>query len=533
MNKLNVNFLCFFVFIFAHASLAQNSLFSLTVEEEMFSGFPALQSFVHGGYDGKWVLIGGRTDGLHRRQPFASFDPDFKNNNIYVVDIANKQVWSKPLTGLPAHLEEQLASTNMEFVQRGDVLYITGGYGYSPSADEFLTYPFLTAVNLPGLIDAVINGGNIASHFRYTMDERVRVTGGYLGLLNDDFYLIGGQNFEGRYNPMGPDHGPGFFQAYTNAIKKFRVNDDGSALGITNYEEVVDTANLHRRDYNMAPQIFPDGTHGFTVFSGVFQYEQDLPWLNTVNVLPDGYVVNDDFNQYLNQYHTAHTCLYSPLHNEMYTAFFGGISRYFLNSAGVLVDDQEVPFVKTISMVTRMADGSMSEYKLGEMPGLLGSGAAFIPLDNLPVFSNGIFNLDEMADGQLLGYVIGGIESTLPNVLFLNGDNLSGASGRVFKVILKKQATNALEIGGEQYFGLRLYPSPGSGKITVNFSVPVNDAVYLTFTDTTGQVVKQEKRMVEFGEYELYYDFSNLAGGTYFLELKNKHFSLTRKFVKE
>ena len=531
MNKLIV--VVFSLYIAFGQTFAQNATFSFLLEEEPFPGFPALHSFVEGRYDGKWILIGGRTDGLHRRQPFAAFDPDFNNTYIYVADIATKQVWSTPLTGLPENFIEQLQSSNMEYIQRGSTLYITGGYGYSPSADEWVTYPYLTAIDLAGLTQAIIENNAINPHFRYLMDERVRVTGGYMHLLNDVFYLAGGQIFEGRYNPMGPNHGPGFFQEYTNAIRKFKIDDDGNTLTINDFEEIIDTANLHRRDYNMTPQIFPDGSRGFTMFSGVFQYDQDLPWLNTVDVFPDSYVVNNNFNQYLNQYHTAHTSIFSETLNQMHTVFFGGISRYTLNSDNVLIDDPEVPFVKTISLVTRSADGSMQEFKLGEMPGLLGSGATFLPAPGLPVFNDGILKLDELPDEQVIGYIFGGIESTLPNILFIDNGTLSDASGKVFKVTLQKQTTNVVEISGEQYFGLRLFPNPNPGKLTVNFSVPVNDTIFLTFRDASGKKLKEEKRTVEFGEYELHYDVSTWAGGTYFLELKNGLYSTTRKFLKD
>jgi hypothetical protein len=332
---------------------------------------------------------------------------------------------------------------------------------------------------------------------------------------------------------MGPNHGPGFFQQYTNAIKKFKVEDDGNELIISDFKEIIDTANLHRRDYNMVPQLFPDGSRGFTVFSGVFQYEQDLPWLNTVDIFPEGYTVNQHFNQYLNQYHTAHASIFSTSSNQMHTVFFGGISRYYLNSNNILVDDPEVPFVKTISLVTRNADGSMQEAKLGEMPGYLGSGATFIPARDLPVSGNDIISLDELAEEQLIGYVIGGIESTLPNILFIDDGTLSDASGKVFKVVLQKQATDVVEISGEQYFGLRVSPQPGSDKITVNFSVPVNDTIYLTFSDISGKVLKQEKRVVEYGEYELYYDISAWVGGAYMIEIKNERFNTAKKFVRQ
>ena len=127
-------------------------------------------------------------------------------------------------------------------------------------------------------MNAIINGQAIATHFRQITDTRLQVTGGYLDRLDDFYYLAGGQKFEGRYNPMGPTHGPGFVQVYTDAIKKFKINDDGVNLSISEYSAWTDADNLHRRDYNMCPQVFANGESGFTIFSGVFQPNVDLPW---------------------------------------------------------------------------------------------------------------------------------------------------------------------------------------------------------------------------------------------------------------
>jgi len=523
-----------FWLILSNANAQQTSNFSIYLQEEPFPNFPTLQSFVDGRFDGKWVFIGGRTDGLHQRQPFAAFDPDYNNLHIYVVDIVTKQVWTAPLAGLPTDLVEQLQSANMEFVQRGNVLYIIGGYGYSQDAGEWVTYPYLTAVDLAGLVPAVVAGQPVNTYFRQLTDERLRVTGGYLGLLNDEFYLVGGQVFQGRYNPHGPDHGPGFYQKYSNAIKRFGIEDDGSAMAVTNFTEIVDTVNLHRRDYNMAPQIFPDGSEGFTVFSGVFQYDQDLPWLNTVDVLPSGYTVNNNFNQYLNQYHTAHAGLFSASQNAMHTLFLGGISRYYLDADNVLKDDPNVPFVKTISLVSRGADGSMLESKLGEMPQLLGASASFLPAANLPMLQDGIISLDALPESDaMIGYVVGGIESSLPNILFVDDGTLSSASGKVYKVFLTKQTTGVQEIKGDQYFGLKVFPNPATNKLTVNFSVPLNDEVELIFKDSSGKNIKTERRKVEQGDYELYYDLTDWSAGTYFLEIKNGRWVTAAQFFKK
>ncbi|MEZ4979892.1 MAG: hypothetical protein R2772_11445, partial [Chitinophagales bacterium] len=378
MKRINILIL-FCISIFALP--AQFGEYTLKVEELSLNNLPALQSFAIGSKDGKYLFIGGRKDGLHQRQPFASFLAADNNLTIYVVDVETDESWSASLSTLSTSLQEQLQSTNMEHYQDGDVLYLIGGYGYSSTLGDHTTYASLVAVDVPACINAIVNGQNIAPFFKQLSDNRLQVTGGYLSKMGNRFYLVGGQKFIGRYNPMGPTHGPGFIQEYTNAIKSFEILN-GTNLQIANYTEIIDSLDLHRRDYNMLPQVFPNGDYGFTAFSGVFQYGADLPWLNIVDITESAYQVHPSFNQYLNQYHTASCPLYSSSSNDMYSVFFGGISRYYIDANGIMQDDVNVPFVNTISLVQRNSSGAMTEIKIGEMPALLGSGAEFVAHDD-------------------------------------------------------------------------------------------------------------------------------------------------------
>jgi hypothetical protein len=74
--------------------------------------------------------------------------------------------------------------------------------------------------------------------------------------------------FMGRYNPHGPDHGPGFMQQYTDAIRRFTLQDNGTKISVHFLPEIKDTAHLHRRDFNVVPQVMPNGEQGLTAFSG-------------------------------------------------------------------------------------------------------------------------------------------------------------------------------------------------------------------------------------------------------------------------
>ncbi|MFM1875694.1 MAG: hypothetical protein RL266_1431 [Bacteroidota bacterium] len=521
----------------ASASFAQPT-FNLSIEELTLPEGPGLQSFVVGQHEGKWLLIGGRTDGLHQRQPFASFLAADNNTMAYVVDPVELQVWSASLSSLPTNLHEQLQSTNMEFAQRDTVLYIAGGYGYSATAADHITYPYLTAVNVPSVIHAVMNGTNLNTHFRYISNEAMAVTGGYMHLLNGTFYLVCGQYFEGRYNPMGPNHGPGFIQEYTEAIRTFQIIDDGTTLSIADYTETTDAANLHRRDYNMVPQIFPNGDNGFTVFSGVFRPDVDLPWYNSVDITETGYTVNNSFDQLLSQYHSANLPIYDQSNNEMHTIFFGGMARYYYDQNGTLVDDDNVPFVKTMSVVSRDANGTMTEQNLSlQMPSFLGSGAEFIPAAGISYANQHILNLNLLSNGQptLVGYIYGGIESSAENIFFINDGTQSWASNRLFKVYIEPNAFTAIDahsVTGDDVFDLQVFPNPADDSATACLHSKYLTHGLVELYNGTGQVVRTIQVESIFNKATHFtIDLSGLNSGTYHVRFSNGAFSTGKSLL--
>lgn len=526
------------LFLSAFSAMSQPN-FNISLEEVTLPNATGLQSFVVGQHNGKWLLLGGRTDGLHRRQPWAAFLAEGNNVMAYVIDPEQLQVWSSPISGLPTTVYEQLQSTNMEFAQRDTVLYIAGGYGYSATAGDHITYPNLVAVNIPAAIQSVMNGSGINNHVHHVVDEAMAVTGGYMGILNDRFYLVCGQYFEGRYNPMGPNMGPGFIQEYTEAIRSFIVNYNGTDLSISNYTEISDPQELHRRDYNMVPQIFVNGDTGFTVFSGVFQHTEDLPWHNTVDVTESGYSVNNSFDQMLSQYHSAHIPIFDEALNEMYTVFFGGMSRYrYDSSTGTLIDDEAVPFVKTISMVTRASDGSMSETNLEiEMPAFLGSGAEFIENENLPYTDEGILNLNAMPQSEpvLVGYIYGGIESSAENIFFINTGTQSWSSDRLFKVFVTAGASTGLEgteITGQHVFTLETHPNPVSDILNVQLGSSYKTKGVLTLKNLEGkEVLRRPDIVVDPGQIDLEINVGHLPKGNYVIKFTSNAFETVSRVV--
>lgn len=489
----------YILFLLASLSIgavdAQNfSLNLIPLEIEELGG---LQSFAFGHSHGEYLLIGGRLDGLHRRQPWASFDLAGHNDQITVVDPKNGEVWKHSISELPEILRDQLKSANICFDQKGDYLFLVGGYGYSEEVQNHITFPLLTIIHVPGMIEAVKRNSELQLQIQVIAHEKMAVTGGSLNRIHDEFYLIGGQKFIGHYNPMGPDHGPGFEQVYTNEIRKFRVEGSFPNFSLIMGESHHDRELLHRRDYNALEQILPGGRLGIIAFSGVFQEDIDLPFLNAVVIDSSKVLEAENFEQLYNHYHCPKVPLYSMDSQEMTTIFFGGIAQFY-DQDGILVQDQNVPFVKTIAKVSMNQNGQLNEVKLEEeMPGFLGTGAEFLPLNNLPVSERGVLLFDELPDSTHIGYILGGISSSDRNIFWTNDGTQSNASDHLYELwLIKDQMTNTLDPIDrnkiEKDFQFIVYPNPNDGTIFFTFLTNEQADIEVQILDFQGKYLKNE-----------------------------------------
>jgi hypothetical protein len=346
---------------------------------------------------------------------------------------------------------------------------------------------------VPGVIDAVKNGTDLSPYFRQVTDLKFAVTGGQLKNINNTYYLIGGHQFDGDYNPMNM---PTFTQEYTNSIRKFRLDDDGETLTITHLPEMRDTAAFHRRDYNVVPHIFNNYQEGLIAFSGVFQINADLPHLNCVLIDSSGYQMDDQFAQYFNHYHCAHLPLYAASSREMHTLFFGGISQYYeLN--GHLLQDSDVPFVTTISRVTRDPTGRMTEYKLPiSMPSFLGAASEFIRSPRVPRSRNGVILLDELSgDSTMVGYIVGGIASSRDNIFWTHEGDESVANHTVYKVYIIKNPTpqsHALNPQSNNGLQMQIASDPDDRSFSIDFRLNQPLSVQLIISKINGKIILEE-----------------------------------------
>lgn len=495
---------------------AQDFPFAISLRPVADHSAPGLHSFAFGQSNEKWLIVGGRLDGLHARQPMNAFPASSNNTLLRVIDPATGEVWMANNNSLEAGVREQLASTNMCFEQVADTLYIVGGYAYSASSADHITFPRLTTLTVGELIEAIIDGGAIAPHIKSVIDERMAITGGQLAQVPEGLMAVGGHRFDGRYNPMGHNT---YVQTYTNAIRSFHVDNTGSSPVISNFTETMDAAHLHRRDYNLVPQVFGDGSFGHMISSGVFQTNVDLPYLYPVEIRTSGHSAITAFNQYLSNYHSAHATLLDTTRQLNHTLFFGGMARYYYQD-DELIQDDNVPFVNTISRLTRDENDALEEFALPvSMPSLVGASAEFIPNPNLYMIENEIVGMgDPIVDSLLLGHIYGGIASSSLNPFVGNSTSQTNASAVIYEVWIKSDTeTTDIPIVGEHLFSVSAYPNPSNGEVRITITAPQSGTAFVTITDQSGRAVQHfEVRDLRDGKNDLQFlQPGQLAQGTY------------------
>lgn len=432
--------------------LTGNVPYRITLREYDFGAaeLPTLQSYAAGVYDGKWVLISGRTNGLHGFTNNASinFPAASQNREVWVIDPVTRESWSKRLDDASSGLTEatilSLTPTNTQFYQRGDRLYMTGGYGVAP-AGGFTTFDTLTAIDLPEMIDWVVNGaGSAAGSLRQLSDPLVKVTGGAMYEIDGRTHLIFGQDFTGGYNPTKNG-------AYTNQVRSFDIVDDGTTLSIGNPTSTTPDPAYRRRDLNVFPVIRPAGlAEEIVVLSGVFT-ETTGVWTVPVEVNALGQTSMADpnlpstFKQGMNNYHSAKLGLFSEDSGAMHEVLFGGISfQYYDPNTGTIESDADFPFINDITAVAIDAAGNYTQHLLGEFPELfdvnqnrlrLGANAEFFHAEGIPIYGNGVIKFDELSGETVLGYIFGGIAANAPHVRNV-ANTASAASDLIFEVVL-------------------------------------------------------------------------------------------------
>jgi hypothetical protein len=520
----------FFLFLTFSNTLSAQEYFNVTLKESSRQNCPGLHSGAIVEENNFWVFVGGRTNGLHGFTPSSAFGPAYASDSLWVYDPTSDLSYKTDLRVMGDTIADAISSSSMQYWKDSNTLYMFGGYGFSHRDNAYITFPTITAINLTCAIDAAINGHSVAPCIRQYTDSFIRVTGANVIKLDSLYYLVFGHVFDGQYQPNIDTNY--FRQTYTNEIRRFTLSDDGALLSLENKNSFYDSLEFHRRDYNLMPQRFTDGSYGATAFSGVFQYNLNLPYQNFIDIKNHNPIINTTFEQKLSAYHSAKIPVYDSINGTMHSVFFGGHALYFYDSiADAIAMDTNVPFINTISRVSRYNDGTSVEYRMKDkLPLLMGTNAEFIPLDSIPFLPYSILNLNQIHHKQCVGFIVGGMVSLLPNISTGNTFSRSYANRKVYEVWVDKDSLNHTDVQllNEPYKVL-LYPNPADDNLYLKIENQKDQAIDVWLTNMNGEILYTNKvnHMNDF----LKINVRNYPAGEYVLKTKSGYYGAYQKVI--
>jgi hypothetical protein len=331
-------------------------------------------------------------------------------------------------------VKDQLVSSNLLHFQDGDTLYLAGGYGEN-SAGELVTYPILSAIHLPALVQGVVTGkDSFAGSIAWAETPLAQSTGGELLKLDDGFfYLVGGHVFMGTYRAFesqNEKNGSKVFQQYLDEIRKLRIQPAGPGKLTVTMVEAFRDPEFARRDGNAALRILPDGKSlGAGIYGGVFTKDQlnfTHPIYFSAGAPP---AVDPGFAQKMSAYTCAKMSMFDPGARQMYTTFFGGISRWTWNHAAGRLEEAPLqgdktkeagyldgmPWIDHISTLVHGAKGTTEIVEPDQrLPGYVGANAAFLAAPGLARIrpDADILDIRQFRGKRVLaGYIYGGIRA--------------------------------------------------------------------------------------------------------------------------
>jgi len=413
---------------------------------------PKLQAFSAATYKNNWIILGGIHGGQH--------DFGKANKTVYVINPYARRVWHKKITAKNSTLTREmlnaLESTNTEFYQKKNWLYVIGGYGQNIDS-KYVTFNKLSAVNVAKLIQWVKEPSSVKLKSDTILqisglpEDNIdntgffQVTGGeILPIADDRMALIFGNDYSGPYNPTPTDPAQ---QVYTKQVRTFAIFNTGTNLSYQSHYVSVPDPNFRRRDMNIFPSLLRKNgvlKSRITALSGVFTLEKGV-WTVPVVIGPLGkpkMLSLNGFRQAMNQYNSAKFGMYSKKNNTFTEVLLGGITRNIFDPSypGNIKECDSLPYTNQITAYVLKGNDESKQYYLGHYPSIekqgvqekFGADAEFFMNENVPHFNSGIIKYDKLKAYQVIGFIYGGIIST-------GGSQPVAASNKIFQVMLKKR----------------------------------------------------------------------------------------------
>ncbi len=230
--------LIFYLLLPAAAMIAQPHPDLPKAAYQFYPNLSQMYGFAVGKSDNKFLIFGGKI----KSDVPELYPADFPNLEIILVDMDQKRATAFSSGNLEGILGEHMAASGLAYFQKGNTLYLMGGYGYSETHRQYMTFPYLTAIEMKETIAALLNGENPVAHFYQICDERIAIFDGILDYNGDEFFLINGR-YAYKLQPF--DNEPYYFEeSREGEAHTFRIDGKLKQLQLKDFKTWYDAGEL-------------------------------------------------------------------------------------------------------------------------------------------------------------------------------------------------------------------------------------------------------------------------------------------------
>ena len=227
---------------FFSLSISAQTVYELPINAiDLYPTLEDMYGYAVGKVDQYYLVFGGSI----RSDASEQYQYDFPNLEILMIDTNMKRASAFTNGNLEGSLGEQMSATGLSYYQEGSTLYLLGGYGFSESNNQFITFPYITAIDLDATIKALKSGENPVANFYQICDERIAIFDGVLDYNGDEFFLMNGKHAY-KLRPFAND-AEYIEESHKGEARTFKISKDGEQLKIDNFQNWYDMDGL--REY--------------------------------------------------------------------------------------------------------------------------------------------------------------------------------------------------------------------------------------------------------------------------------------------
>ncbi len=187
------------------------------------------------GKSGHYLLIFG---GSIRSDVPEQYSQDFPNLDILMIDFKENRAAAYTSGNLEGMAREQMCATGMAYYQKGNILYLLGGYGFSETHGQFITFPYLTAIDLDATVQSLLRGESAVADYYQICDDRMAIFDATMDYNGEEFFLINGK-FAYKLEPFS-DNPEYVEEPLHGQARTFRIKGKGTNLEISQFQTWYD-----------------------------------------------------------------------------------------------------------------------------------------------------------------------------------------------------------------------------------------------------------------------------------------------------